>query len=697
VAKLKILISSTCYDLGVVRSELRPFIKELGHESVMSDQKDITYDPDEHTHTSCINEVKNCDMVILIIGSRFGGVCIPPALEEIDISLLSTKSKKTKALKGKYIFSITQAEVLKAIELSIPIYTFILTGVDHDHHFYEKNKNNPKIDIKDVDFPSIENEKSAEYIFEFINYLKGRTTNNSIATFDKVSDIKDYLKGQWSHLFQRLLVKNEASKTIDNNSLNVKLVIGAEGYLKLLASLIEKSNKEVLFTSTKMAGTNEEGVYGKLQKIIIQKSLEFKKRNPKRIHYGIIDSRSVETSSGSAELRSKIPDIVLRFNEELNSIKVNFFIADEEYVVLRMNKGRNKDRYSVLIQNKHLAIILKRYFYALWGKSSFMKPHIREIVESDENTLEEILDSAGYDKSSELLEFLDVLQDIDENHLTIPVRFIEKIISADRYSNVKSKSVLAKYKEYCVKNILNDDLTIEGINEVKKKIMHNEHINYEKYSYVFFVQYFLANYFKAKHSLDLVHERVQFSNSMKVLDIGGGGGASSMALIDLFSKQDINIKSLDVVDISQAQLEITETLISDQFGSSNFVPSDAYDFLKNSKDKYDFILAGNFLCEANAQQPELSLPYLLKQVLNSGGHILVVERTESGVYESIMQSDYLSLTYYMFQNRRFRIPISNSFLDFIDSDENSSNINEFIKQEYTLRFALYEYSAGRSI
>ena len=52
MAEVKVFISSTCYDLSIIRSELRNFIKSMGHIPVMSDYADVLYDPRTHTHTS---------------------------------------------------------------------------------------------------------------------------------------------------------------------------------------------------------------------------------------------------------------------------------------------------------------------------------------------------------------------------------------------------------------------------------------------------------------------------------------------------------------------------------------------------------------------------------------------------------------------------------------------------------------------
>jgi hypothetical protein len=82
VANLRIFISSTCYDLSVIRGQLRQFVEAIGHEPVMSDYNDVLYDPRIHTHSSCIDEVANADAVIVLIGSRFGGQVVPQALQK---------------------------------------------------------------------------------------------------------------------------------------------------------------------------------------------------------------------------------------------------------------------------------------------------------------------------------------------------------------------------------------------------------------------------------------------------------------------------------------------------------------------------------------------------------------------------------------------------------------------------------------
>ena len=212
MAETRVFISSTCYDLSLLRSQLRIFIKNMGYEPIMSDYEDILYDPRIHTHTSCVDEVQNCDILVLIIGSRFGGKASPEALNRINIDVLNNETLSVDVLKEKECLSVTQLEVLKAIENAIPVYTFIDKRVWHDHALYEKNKASGIAD--QIVFPSIEKQETAKYIFNFINFVRLRTRGNNIFTFEKGQDIEDTLKKQWSGYFQRLL---QEQRFTDNN------------------------------------------------------------------------------------------------------------------------------------------------------------------------------------------------------------------------------------------------------------------------------------------------------------------------------------------------------------------------------------------------------------------------------------------------------------------------------------------------
>lgn len=238
MAGLKVFVSSTCYDLSILRSDLRTFILSLGYDPIMSDYADVVYDPRQHTHTSCIEEVGNCDMLILVIGSRYGGKGIPEALSKVDISSMDELLKSIK--ENKLQLSITQLEVIEAIKKNIPVYTFIDKKVYYEHELYEKNKDS----VDKIFFPAIDKQETAKYIFEFINFLRLKSIGNSIFQFEKMQDIEDVLKKQWSGYFQRLL-NEQRHRTEERKRVDILSEQFEDLKTALLSSIINGDQRKV--------------------------------------------------------------------------------------------------------------------------------------------------------------------------------------------------------------------------------------------------------------------------------------------------------------------------------------------------------------------------------------------------------------------------------------------------------------------
>ena len=200
MANLRIFISSTAYDLGVLRSSLRAFIEGLGYDAVLSDYSDVLYDPREHAHKSCLAEVRTCDMVVLVIGSRFGSPLSPDVLKT---SLQDLDAHTFLDGGSELCLSVTQAEALAAAARGIPLFPFVEAGVYHDYSVYQRNKSKPF--AAEIAYPSISQPDTAEYIFDFIDYLQGRSFNNAVISFDRIEDVVTHLQKQWAALFQRML------------------------------------------------------------------------------------------------------------------------------------------------------------------------------------------------------------------------------------------------------------------------------------------------------------------------------------------------------------------------------------------------------------------------------------------------------------------------------------------------------------
>ena len=219
MANPRVFISSTCYDLAEIRDSLVDFISSFGFDPILSERGDVFYHPDLHTHESCLSEVGNCQMFVLIIGGRFGG---------------SYKSDPKK--------SIVNAEYLTAKEESIPVFTFVKKNVHADHHVYISNRQT-KV-LSQIHFPSIDNQEHALRIFEFIDKVKASPVNNGYFAFEFARDIATLLRKQWSGMFFDFLQKRDASNQLSTTTSLIKNVsLAGEKVEELLKSLYRHIDK----------------------------------------------------------------------------------------------------------------------------------------------------------------------------------------------------------------------------------------------------------------------------------------------------------------------------------------------------------------------------------------------------------------------------------------------------------------------
>lgn len=169
----RVFICSTFYDLRHVREDLERFIKELGYEPVRSETGAIPYGKDAPPEEYAYREVELCDIVVSIIGGRFGSQS-----------------------QGDQGSSVSQKELRRALELGIQVFIFIEKSVLAEYHTYLLNKDNEEIKYRFVDDVRI---------YKFIESLHSLPRNNPIAPFETSADIIDYLRRQWAGLFQRFL------------------------------------------------------------------------------------------------------------------------------------------------------------------------------------------------------------------------------------------------------------------------------------------------------------------------------------------------------------------------------------------------------------------------------------------------------------------------------------------------------------
>ena len=72
MAKPRVFVSSTFYDLKQVREDLDRFISGLGYEAVLHEEGDVAYGKESPPEAYVHREIELCDILICVIGGRYG-------------------------------------------------------------------------------------------------------------------------------------------------------------------------------------------------------------------------------------------------------------------------------------------------------------------------------------------------------------------------------------------------------------------------------------------------------------------------------------------------------------------------------------------------------------------------------------------------------------------------------------------------
>ncbi len=264
MAKPRVFVSSTYYDLKYVRSSLELFISSLGFDPVLFAHGGVAFAPDKALDESCYREVQNCDIYVLIIGGRYGS------------ERTETKGDQRRVFYEAYE-SVTKAEYKSANEKDIQIYILIDKSVYAEYQTYLKNPQNTSITYAHVDHSGV---------FKLVEEVLSQRRNNPMSTFDRYSEIEEWLRSQWAGLYRDLLTRMHQQNQISTLA-------------EQISTLAEKVNE--LSEVTKTLRRYLEGLIGKFdlgegEKIIAEESKRLErielmsrlKDNPLVMH--IIDS-----------------------------------------------------------------------------------------------------------------------------------------------------------------------------------------------------------------------------------------------------------------------------------------------------------------------------------------------------------------------------------------------------------------------
>lgn len=228
MSKPRVFISSTFYDLRLVRLELDKFLRVLGYEPVRNETGDIPYGKTEALEHYCYKEIGNVDILISIIGSRFG-----------------TSSEGDKAR------SISNIELRTALEENKHVFIFIEKNVFIEYETYLLNKDK-EIEYKYVDNPNI---------YRFIEEIKALPNNNNIKEFETADDITSYLREQFAGLMKQYFIDEQKYRETSI----IKDINTTADTLKKLVDYIQNTNqdkqeglKEIIKTSHPIIKTLKE-------------------------------------------------------------------------------------------------------------------------------------------------------------------------------------------------------------------------------------------------------------------------------------------------------------------------------------------------------------------------------------------------------------------------------------------------------
>lgn len=217
MASPTVFISSTFYDLRYIRESLKRLVESIGYQVVMSESGTIFYDPNMNAAASCLAEVPNADLFVLIIGGRYGSI-----LED----------------SGK---SVTNGEYQEALRRRVPIFALVEQGTHSDYGLYRANSTRPEL-LSEITFPHADDTR----VFAFIDEVQGQTINNALVPFRTFADVETYLRAQWAAMMHSFLTREaEERQVVDSlgmlTQVNSRIELLTEQILKSVGSKLDRA------------------------------------------------------------------------------------------------------------------------------------------------------------------------------------------------------------------------------------------------------------------------------------------------------------------------------------------------------------------------------------------------------------------------------------------------------------------------
>lgn len=342
MARPRVFVSSTYYDLKHLRSSIENFIEQLGYEPVLSEKDSIAYMPDAPLDESCYREARSSDMFVLIIGGRYGSATSDHQKKKIEKIEFHERYE-----------SITQREYESAVERDIPTFILIDSAVDAEYQTFLKNKENQTIKYAHVDSVNV---------FHFIESIRDKQKNNPVKLFGKYSEIESWLREQWAGTFRELIQRMSASAKIkDIDSKVADLAETTETLKRYLEQVIAKLSPKKDEAIEIIKQENERLTRAKIDAELrsfryVHHLCDFHKKNIDDVRAALLNTQTypdfIEKVFSNRKPTAKIPPCITseRAFEEINGARQYLDQAPYSSDGLEEAKNKYRSRRTIEVQ-----------------------------------------------------------------------------------------------------------------------------------------------------------------------------------------------------------------------------------------------------------------------------------------------------------------------------------------------------------
>lgn len=353
--KPRVFISSTYYDLKHVRERIERFFEKYAYDAVLFESNNVTFEHDKPLDISCYNEVKTCQIMVLIVGGRYG-------------SIVSGENQVEKKNNYDEYVSITRREFETAQKMRIPIFIFIDKNVYAEYQTFKTNlslfDSSDLLKEKKFKFAHVDDSN----VFRFINNIRGQ----AIKTFERVEDIEQYLNNQlagFMYLYlQQLQENSKEEKVLDSVSelrsvtKQMNEMLGAMG-----RNLMEEDKvKEVLFNQNKIL--IDFFINQIKDNISFQNEItDFSKEETEKVYYAFKETvfnyellHEIELQEDYQNAWEKRDELELLLKNKL--IEINPHLVCKHLNFYKLSNSYYKKIYPIIIEDKKLEELFKKQF-----------------------------------------------------------------------------------------------------------------------------------------------------------------------------------------------------------------------------------------------------------------------------------------------------------------------------------------------